>query len=314
MEQDVRWGNAKSHIINQDGAGVRDHGDVLWSGNRNALLDLHQQIKTRTRLDHLTVCVSDLRLVLAEVWQGEGRLWINAVMVDVSLWGHKHQLTASAEQKELWICRGHYCWTLSKGNTRTEISSGDTSHLFVPSTILSIHLEKMASNVSVTWAFCSRKIWKPWWIKFLLRFAYGNLYTEIKIKTIQIHQTHLNLFMFGIHKWAQLERKKKPRVFKLAYRNWHRKCDSWIDSNCTSMQTSGWSLVITCIRSNNGSNVRLSEGVYGPHATKIFTGSGITNMIVLLTESQKLVWQLPHDHPAWKENLQIFSTGHILTS
>lgn len=69
--------------------------------NRNALLDAYQQIKTRTGLDHLTVCVSDLRLVLAEVWQGEGRLWINAVMVDVSLGGHKHQLTASAEQKEI---------------------------------------------------------------------------------------------------------------------------------------------------------------------------------------------------------------------
>lgn len=45
----------------------------------------------------MTVCVSDLRLVLAEVWQGEGGLWIDAVMVDVSLGGHKHQLTASAE-------------------------------------------------------------------------------------------------------------------------------------------------------------------------------------------------------------------------
>lgn len=49
----------------------------------------------------MTVCVSDLSLVLAEVWQGEGGLWINAVMVDVSLGGHKHQLTASAEQKEI---------------------------------------------------------------------------------------------------------------------------------------------------------------------------------------------------------------------
>lgn len=45
--------------------------------------------------------MSDLRLVLAEVWQGEGRLRINAVMVDVSLGGHKHQLTASAEQEEI---------------------------------------------------------------------------------------------------------------------------------------------------------------------------------------------------------------------
>lgn len=97
VEQDVHWGNAKGHIINQQGAGVRDQGDALQSGNGNALLDLHQQTKTRTRLERLTVCVSDLRLVLAEVWQSEGGLWIDAVMVDVSLGGHKHQLTASAE-------------------------------------------------------------------------------------------------------------------------------------------------------------------------------------------------------------------------
>lgn len=31
------------------------------------------------------------------------------------------------------------------------------TYLLVPSTILSIHLEKIASNVSVTWAFCWRK-------------------------------------------------------------------------------------------------------------------------------------------------------------
>lgn len=165
VEQDVRWGNAKGHIINQQGAGVRDQGDTLQSGNRNTLLDLHQQIKTRMRLERLSVCASDLRLVLAKVWQGEGGLWINAVMVDVSLGGHKHQWAASAEQKEIWIYRSHY-WTLSKGNTRTEISSGDTSYLLVPSTILSIHLEKMASNFSVTWDFYSGKTWKPWGIIF----------------------------------------------------------------------------------------------------------------------------------------------------
>lgn len=44
-------------------------------------------------------------------------------------------------------------------------------------------------------------------------FAYGDLDREIKIKTLEIHQTHLNLFMFGIHKWAQLgEKKKKNRI------------------------------------------------------------------------------------------------------
>ena len=52
------------------------------------------------------------------------------------------------------------------------------------------------------------------------------------------------------------------------------------------MQTSGQSSAITCIRSSKGSNVRLSEGVYGPQATKIFTGSVITDKIVLLTEKE----------------------------
>lgn len=52
------------------------------------------------------------------------------------------------------------------------------------------------------------------------------------------------------------------------------------------MQTSGQSLEITWIRSSKGSNVRLSEGVYGPHATKIFTGSAITNKIVFLTQKE----------------------------
>lgn len=41
------------------------------------------------------LCVSDLGLVLAEVWQGEGRLWVDEMMVDVSLRGHKHQVTAN---------------------------------------------------------------------------------------------------------------------------------------------------------------------------------------------------------------------------
>lgn len=38
----------------------------------------------------------DLGLVLAEVWQGERRLWVDGVMVDVSLGRHEDQLTASA--------------------------------------------------------------------------------------------------------------------------------------------------------------------------------------------------------------------------
>lgn len=44
--------------------------------------------------------MSDLGLVLAEVWQGERRLWVDGVMVDVSLGRHKDQLTASAGWKD----------------------------------------------------------------------------------------------------------------------------------------------------------------------------------------------------------------------
>lgn len=44
--------------------------------------------------------MSDLGNVLAEVWQGEGRLWVDGMMVDVSLGGHKDQVTASAGWKK----------------------------------------------------------------------------------------------------------------------------------------------------------------------------------------------------------------------
>lgn len=57
--------------------------------------------KRKPRFNKGRVCESDLRLVLAEVGQGEGGLWVDAVMVDVSLGGHKHQLTTSAEQKQI---------------------------------------------------------------------------------------------------------------------------------------------------------------------------------------------------------------------
>lgn len=43
----------------------------------------------------------DLGLVLAEVWQGERRLWVDGVMVDVSLGRHEDQLTASAGWKNV---------------------------------------------------------------------------------------------------------------------------------------------------------------------------------------------------------------------
>lgn len=218
VEQDVCWGNAKSHIINQHGAGVRDHGDALWSGNRNALLDPHQQIKTRTGLDHLTVCVSDLRLVLAEVWQGEGRLWINAVMVDVSLGGHKHQLTASAEQKEIWICGGHFYWTLSKGkykdrniewrhespfgsihntfNTSWENGVKCFSHLGF---LFKKNIEAMMNNI-----FTQVCIWKfiHW---------YDNNYKFIKHTSICSCLESTN--------GPNLKEKKQTRIFKLTYRN-----------------------------------------------------------------------------------------------
>ncbi len=42
----------------------------------------------------------DLGLVLAEVWQGKGRLRVDEMMVDVSLGGHKHQATANAGKKK----------------------------------------------------------------------------------------------------------------------------------------------------------------------------------------------------------------------
>lgn len=42
--------------------------------------------------------LSDLCLVLAEVWQVERRLRVNKMMVDVSLGGHEHQTTANAAQ------------------------------------------------------------------------------------------------------------------------------------------------------------------------------------------------------------------------
>ena len=51
--------------------------------------------------------------------------------------------------------------------------------------------------------------------------------------------------------------------------------------NYTSRQTSGPSLTITFIRSSRGSKVRLSEGVYGPHATKTFRGSAIKKCLKL---------------------------------
>lgn len=44
--------------------------------------------------------MSDLSMVLAEAWQGERRLWVDGVMVDVSLGRHEDQLTASAGWKD----------------------------------------------------------------------------------------------------------------------------------------------------------------------------------------------------------------------
>lgn len=44
--------------------------------------------------------MSDLGLVLAEARQAEGRLWVDEVMVDVSLRGHKHQAAANTGEKE----------------------------------------------------------------------------------------------------------------------------------------------------------------------------------------------------------------------
>lgn len=38
----------------------------------------------------------DLCVVLAKVWEGEWRLWVDGMMVDVSLGRHKDQVTPSA--------------------------------------------------------------------------------------------------------------------------------------------------------------------------------------------------------------------------
>lgn len=42
---------------------------------------------------------SYLGLVLAQVWQGEGRLRVDEVVVDVSVGGNKHQPTADTAQE-----------------------------------------------------------------------------------------------------------------------------------------------------------------------------------------------------------------------
>lgn len=46
-------------------------------------------------MGQLDLCVSDLGLVLAEVWQDEGGLWVDEMVVDVSLGGHEHQVRAN---------------------------------------------------------------------------------------------------------------------------------------------------------------------------------------------------------------------------
>lgn len=52
--------------------------------------------------------MSDLGLVLAEVWQGEGGLWVDEMMVDVSLGRHKHQAAADTGLKK--TCTRHYAY------------------------------------------------------------------------------------------------------------------------------------------------------------------------------------------------------------
>lgn len=122
------------------------------------------------------------------------------------------------------------------------------------------------------------------WKTLVITFA--QVFTcETKIQTLHIHQTYLNLFMFGIHKWAQLGIEKNT-ISQGKVQNGTTVRTR--ESKRTSMQTSGRSLAITCIRSSKGSNVRLSEGVYGPQATKIFTGSANTHdKIVHLIEMIK---------------------------
>ena len=49
--------------------------------------------------DCIVACVSDLSLIFAEVWQGEGWLWVDEVVVNVSLRGHKQQPTANTREE-----------------------------------------------------------------------------------------------------------------------------------------------------------------------------------------------------------------------
>lgn len=55
---------------------------------------------TTLRLD-LIFLMPDLGVVLAKVWEGEWRLWVDGMMVDVSLGRHEDQVTPSAGSKNI---------------------------------------------------------------------------------------------------------------------------------------------------------------------------------------------------------------------
>lgn len=69
----------------------------VWSLESNKHM---QFISSTYKILQSSFCVSDLGLVLAEVRQGEGRLRVDEMMVDVSLGGNKHQTTADTGQKK----------------------------------------------------------------------------------------------------------------------------------------------------------------------------------------------------------------------
>lgn len=92
VKQDVSRGQAKGYTINEQGTRIRDK-----------CYSLH-------RTDDMRQChywddcsnsfiKSYLGLLLAEVWQCKWWLWVDKMVVDVSLGGHKHQTTANTKNK-----------------------------------------------------------------------------------------------------------------------------------------------------------------------------------------------------------------------
>lgn len=90
-------------------------------------------------------------------------------------------------------CTGHY-WTLSKGNLDTQVT-------------FSFHPQYF-QYILRKWPQMSQSPGLSIEEKYRSIFVCV-LHSEIKIKTLHINPLYLNLLMFGINKWAQLEKEKK---------------------------------------------------------------------------------------------------------